>query len=187
MESMSHCVKMTKDQASKVCADKTRIELEKLNKTIKDTDVFNKPERYNPSESESDCESTGSNETDLTYVDEEEVKYVSKRPRSTRTTFNIGTIYRDNQILWKKTAKIKYELERTNKELRYLQMAHNNKCIDVTNLIQERDKLNLEVSQRDLRLKILRSKFIFYLFQLFLAYGCLVTLIAEYKYDYHLF
>ena len=120
--------KMTADEAAKISAEKTRIELEKLQHSIKNTNAFEKNNMKTPSDIESSCSSDGS-ESDI-----EVSSHPMRKPKQYKHMSMEDRMYNDNQKLWKKNQELKLELERTGKQLRYLQFEHNNKCLEISNL-----------------------------------------------------
>ena len=159
--------KMTADEAAKISAEKTRVELEKLQKTIKDNNAFENVQKMkNPS----DVESIGStSDEDIDDITSHPVK----RKRVSNTLTMEDRMYSDNQKLWKKNQDLKLELEKTSKQLRYLQFEHNNKCIEITNLNTKlKDYSSLRVACFYARLNI------------FMCYLIIISMIAQYVYAY---
>mgnify|MGYP001058566150 CR=1 FL=1 len=161
----SHCTKMTTEEAAKISAEKTRIELEKLQENIKKTNAFEKNDYKNPSDVESVTSSSGSTDSVSDHFPKHKnrkQKHISMEDR----------MYNDNQKLWKKNQELKMELERTSKQLRYLQFEHNNKCLEITNI-------NKKVTDY----QIVRSAYFYSRIHLFLCYFGMMMMIVQFKFD----
>ena len=164
----THCAnKMTVDEAAKISAEKTRVELEKLQKTIKQTNAF---EMNNVMKTPSDVESIGSTiDSDDDEISTHPVRRSKQMPRLTME----DRMYNDNQKLWKKNQELKAELEKTNKQLRYLQFEHNNKCIEITSMNNTMKQFNsLKVTYFYTRVHTL------------LLYFIMMAMVAQFVYEY---
>ena len=160
--------KMTADEAAKISAEKTRVELEKLQKTIKQTNAF---EMNNAIKTPSDVESICST---IDSDDEEEISThpVRRSKQMPRLTME-DRMYNDNQKLWKKNQELKSELEKTNKQLRYLQFEHNNKCLEITSMNNTMKQFNsLKVSYFYTRVHTMMLYFI------------MMSMVAQFVYEY---
>ena len=152
---------MTSEQAAKISADKTKIELEKLQETIKETNPFEKIVET-PSDIEFSCSS-----------EEEVTSKTSKRPRYMGNVSMEDRIYDDNQRLWKKNQLIKTELEKKTKQLRYLQFQHNNVSFDnkiLKNSISEFDAI--------------KKAYFYKCLQCFFAYLLIIAMMMQYEFEY---
>ena len=167
--SNNFCInKMTVDEAAKISAEKTRVELEKLQKTIKDTSPF---EHINKMKTPSDIESFGSS------CNSDNAEEINSHPTKRKRITNIPTMedrmYSDNQKLWKKNQELKLELERTGKQLRYLQFEHNNKCIEISNL-----------NNKMIDYSSMRSICFYARLNTLMCYIVIISMIAQFVYEY---
>lgn len=100
--------KCSPEQMNAISEEKTRIELEKLHRDIK-------------------------NENNQDYVSE-----TSNSDIETDTNYNSISMetrmYIDNQNLWKKNHILNTKIEKLNNKLRYLNYEYNNSCVDISDL-----------------------------------------------------
>ena len=68
-----------------------------------------------------------------------------KRKSFKKNLHGMDMLYVDNQNLWKKLAKVKSELNVVEERLRYLQLEHNNKIVDISDLKQSNSNLKTDV------------------------------------------
>ena len=156
----THCIKMTTEQAAKISAEKTKIELQKLQQAIKNTNAFEKTYK-NPSDIESDCSSDQSVVSD-NYTRKHKKRHFTMEDR----------IYNDNQSLWKKNQELKTEQEKTNKQLRYLQFEYNNKCLEITSLSKKIEEF-----------KCVKTAYFYSRINLLMCYFIILMTILQFKFD----
>lgn len=113
-------------------------ELEKHARAIKEQGFpmkKNNPELEVSSESESDMSDS---ESDSDYAPK-------KKSHKKQIPTGMDMIYIDNQNLWKKLAKVKGELNIVEERLRYLQLEHNNKVVDIADQKETISNLKNEI------------------------------------------
>ena len=159
----SNCTKMTTEEVDKISAEKTRIELEKLQNEIKKTNAFEKNNYKSPS----DIESVSSSSEDSLDMSEE------VKPRKKKVHMSMeDRMYNDNQKLWKKNQELKIELERSSKQLRYLQYEHNNKSIEIT-----------EMKKKVLDYQNIRSTLFYSKLNVFFCYFIILLFTLQFKFQ----
>lgn len=135
------------EEAAKVSEEKTKKELEKLQKDIQ-KNGFQNPSDIDDSDSDSQTDTDSDSDSDYTYESESEsdVEYVKKTKKKKKKQPSMDTrMYNDNQNLWKKIQKLEGSLKKTEKELRYMKYEHNNKCIEITDLQNKNLKLKEDI------------------------------------------
>ena len=155
-------LKKSQEEAAKASVEKTKLELEKLQESIKQTNAFHDNDYKNPSDIESSDNTDDDDDDDGSDSEEDSRRIVTRKNKSVNMDIRM---YNDNQKLWKKNQKLKIELERTNKALRYLKLDHNNKCIDITSLSEEKkifkkDKLFMKNIVRTFMIRLYTCYFI---------------------------
>tara|TARA_B110000977_G_scaffold189690_1_gene259567 strand:- start:1732 stop:2316 length:585 start_codon:yes stop_codon:yes gene_type:complete len=119
------CIKVSAEEAKKQMENTTRNELAKLSELIKTQKI---PDRRDVlSEEELDTDYTSDYTTDEECMP---AKRKRKTTKSVRFQQDVESkMYTDNQILWKKIHKYGIELNRSEKEFRYIQLELNNMTV----------------------------------------------------------
>ena len=85
-------------------------------------------------------------------------------------------MYDDNQKLWKKNQDLRKDLEKMNKQFRYLQYDHNNKCIEISVL---GDKIE--------SYKSVKSKYFYTRIHLVFCYMMMMMMFTEFVLEFPVF
>ena len=171
------CVKVSSEEAQRKMRETTETELAKLAEIMKTQKI--------PSRNEviSDTETSDSDNDDCSDYED----YIpSKRKRISKQSIVPQDVeskmYIDNQKLWQKIHKYGIELNRTEKELHYMQLELNNKtveCNEMKNLNKELISVNYTNTKLKKQLWNMQIYFYFYVFLLFM---CIVDYICDHTF-----
>ena len=136
------CVKVSPEEAKRQMQDTTEAELAKLAELMKTQKFSGRKDVMSESESN---HSEDDDSDDEDYIP-------AKRKRVSKAHQDVESkMYIDNQKLWQKIHKYGIELNRTEKELHYMQLELNNKTVECNDL-KNVNKALVEVQTTNTRL-----------------------------------
>lgn len=170
------CVKVSSAEAKASMKSTTEAELAKLAQTLKNQKPIER-EDHILSDDENDDSNCDSDSSEEDYIPEKKYKRKSKHQSVEIKMYN------DNQDLWRKIHKYSIELNKTQKQLNYLQLENNNKNIEIIEFKSKMQKNDIIYSEN----KLLKLKYVVVFWAMILSTFLNIVLLIDYQSEHVFF